>query len=798
MSSKTLRASVIIGGSITSAFRGAMAQSRDGLKKIGEAISDVNRRQRLLGNSIDTFGRMGKNVDGLRAKYTALGRESERLRVHQERLMRTQAAMDRNATRRQAIGGQMQGAMLGFGAVVTAAAIPIRQAVAFETAMLGIAKQVEGARDANGNLTAIYYEMARSIQAMGHELPIATNEIADMVTSASRMGIAREDILGFTRDVAMMATAFDAPAAELADNMGKISKIFHLPIKNVSELGDAINYLDDNAISKGSDIIRVLQGDLAGTASTLGLSAKNAAALASTFLTLGESAERADTAASGMMRQLQIAKMNPKRFQRGTEMIGMTGDELQQGMVKDTQGTILKVLDKIKALPQAQQMEAVTRLFGKDWGSAIAKLAGGVDEYRRQLALANGEAQKGSMSREFQSRMKTTAAQWQVFKNRASEVGVAIGATLLPELNHLMAVVGPMATKFATWAAAHPGVIKGVIGTAVALTGLRVVTLGVRYAWLSLKGPVLAVMNFIARWRAAGAISAMGRFGGVALRVVSAVRWVAMAIGAIGGGPITVAIALLVAGALVVRKYWQPIKAFFMGYIEGFKSAVGPAMAELGKALAPLKPQWEAFVKVVSDVWDWFVELIAPVEMTSAELAKAGAAGRSFGEQVGAVMAKVIGAVTFVVKAFVWMATTANTICTTIRNAFASAWEGIKNIVGPAVDWITKRMQPLLIGMRAMGGLGGSVASMFGGGPVPATQGAAALPTTPSARGRKGPNIPTKVGAPGVAGTTQNNTFNITQQQGESSDALAKRILAEQRRQDAVKSRGSLADRGGG
>ncbi|MDD0928347.1 phage tail tape measure protein, partial [Xylella fastidiosa subsp. multiplex] len=100
---------------------------------------------------------------------------------------------------------------------------------------------------------------------------------------------------------------------------------------------------------------------------------------------------------------------NPKRFQIGVGMLGMTADQLQKGMVTDPQSMILDVLTRIKKLPVEQQMEAVTRLFGKDWGGAIAKLANGVDEYRRQLALANGEAAKGSMSREFKSWQDSTA-----------------------------------------------------------------------------------------------------------------------------------------------------------------------------------------------------------------------------------------------------------------------------------------------------------------------------------------------------------------------------------------------------
>ncbi len=250
---------------------------------------------------------------------------------------------------------------------------PVRAAIAFENAMLGVAKQVEGARDAGGKLTPVYFGMAKQIQRLGRELPMATNDIADMVTAGARMGIVRDELIGFVRDTSKMSTAFEMAPGELADSMGKVAGIFKIPIRAIGELGDAINTLDDSSQATGRDIIRVMQGDLAGAASTMGLSAKNAAALASTFLTLGESAERTGTAAAGMMRQLQIAKMNPKRFQVGVSMLGLTGDQLQKGMIDDPQAMILDVLGRIKKLPVEQQMEAVTRLFGKDWGGAIAE-----------------------------------------------------------------------------------------------------------------------------------------------------------------------------------------------------------------------------------------------------------------------------------------------------------------------------------------------------------------------------------------------------------------------------------------
>jgi phage-related tail protein len=72
MSTKTLKASVIIGGSVSSAFRSAMSTTKSGLKQVGEEISRVEKRQRLLAHSIETFGRMGKSVEGLRREYSGL------------------------------------------------------------------------------------------------------------------------------------------------------------------------------------------------------------------------------------------------------------------------------------------------------------------------------------------------------------------------------------------------------------------------------------------------------------------------------------------------------------------------------------------------------------------------------------------------------------------------------------------------------------------------------------------------------------------------------------------------------
>jgi hypothetical protein len=132
--------------------------------------------------------------------------------------------------------------------------------------------------------------MARQVHQLGREIPLATTEIADMVTAGARMEVPTEQLAAYTCTAAMMAIAFDAVPAHIAEQMGKVGKNFRIPLTDIGALADSINYLDDNAISKGDEIIDVLNR-ISGVVSTVAMSAKDAAALSSTLLTLGERPE---------------------------------------------------------------------------------------------------------------------------------------------------------------------------------------------------------------------------------------------------------------------------------------------------------------------------------------------------------------------------------------------------------------------------------------------------------------------------------------------------------------------------
>ncbi|WP_411019162.1 phage tail tape measure protein, partial [Salmonella sp. s52026] len=91
----------------------------------------------------------------------------------------------------------------GAGATTTAAGValgaPVVAAVksyaSMEDAMKGVAKQVNGLRDDNGNRTKQFYDMQDAIKAASEQLPMENGAIdyAALVEGGARMGVTNQD-----------------------------------------------------------------------------------------------------------------------------------------------------------------------------------------------------------------------------------------------------------------------------------------------------------------------------------------------------------------------------------------------------------------------------------------------------------------------------------------------------------------------------------------------------------------------------------------------------------------------------
>lgn len=566
--------------------------------------------------------RYNQELSKQEARLKRLGEAQRRMNAARASYARSLEVRDRIA----GAGATTTAAGLAMGAPVMAA---VKSYTSMEDAMKGVAKQVNGLRDDNGNRTARFYEMQDAIKAASEQLPMENGAVdfAALVEGGARMNVAnpddswedqKRDLLAFASTAAKAATAFELPADELSESLGKIAQLYKIPTRNIEQLGDALNYLDDNAMSKGADIIDVMQR-LGGVADRLDY--RKAAALGSTFLTLGAAPEVAASAANAMVRELSIATMQSKSFFEGMNLLKLNPEVIEKQMTKDAMGTIQRVLEKVNALPQDKRLSAMTMLFGKEFGDDAAKLANNLPELQRQLKLTAGNDALGSMQKESDINKDSLSAQWLLVKTGAQNTFSSLGETLRQPLMDILYTVKSITGALRRTALLTGNVLKTVAGAPVALlrsglSGLRAVAVMFMNPLAVLRGG-LAAAGTVLRVLASGPLAMLR----VALYAVSGLLGALLS-------PIGLVVTALAGVALVVWKYWQPITAFLGGVVEGFKAAAGP----VSEAFEPLKPVFQWIGDKVQALWGWFTDLLTPVKSTSAELQSAAAMGRRFGE----------------------------------------------------------------------------------------------------------------------------------------------------------------------
>ncbi|WP_449544613.1 phage tail tape measure protein [Lelliottia amnigena] len=537
--------------------------------------------------------RYNQQLSEQEARLKRVGEQQRRMHAVRATYSRSLEVRDRIA----GAGATTTAAGVAMGAPVMAA---VKSYASMEDAMKGVAKQVNGLRDDNGNRTARFYEMQDAIKAASEQLPMENGAVdyAALVEGGARMNVAnpddswadqKRDLLAFASTAAKASTAFELPADELSEGLGKIASLYKVPTRNIEQLGDALNYLDDNAMSKGADIIDVLQR-MGGVADRLDY--RKAAALGSTFLSLGAAPEIAASASNAMVRELSIATMQSKRFFEGMDLLKLNPAEIEKQMTTDAIGTIQRVLEKVNRLPQDKRLSAMTMLFGKEFGDDAAKLANNLPELQRQLRLTSGGDANGSMQKESDINKDSLSAQWLLVKTGAQNAFSSLGETLREPLLSIMNTVKEVTGTFRRWVEENPRLAGGLLKVGAAFAALMVVLGTVMLAVAALLGP-LALMRL--------QFSILGIKGGGAFGLInSAISGAGKSVVWLGrlmmANPILAAVSLIAMGAIYIWQNWETLGPKFRALWDVVSNGVSAAWAAIRQTIS------QKWTEIISDI----------------------------------------------------------------------------------------------------------------------------------------------------------------------------------------------------
>lgn len=569
MSNKKLNAIITIGGEVAGSLRTAIGSTTSQLGKIGSEIQRVKKQQSMLGESIRTFGSMGKNVDNLRARYSGVTDELNRLTRAQEKLNHVEKLRQKNADIRSGSAKVLGGAMAASATMI----VPVKLAIDFESSMADVKKVFSGT-------DAQFKTITNEVLKMSTVLPMAATDIAKIVASGAQSGIAANELTKFAESAVKMGVAFDVSAEEAGQSMAEMRTAFKMSQDEVITLADKINFLGNSTPAAAKGIMEIVQrigplGEVGGFASG------SIAALGATMRGMGVQEEIAATGIKNMMLAL-IAGESATKSQRSAMIdLGLDSEEVAKSMQKDAEGTTLKILELIKALPKEKQGAMLATLFGKESLSAIAPLLtnmGALEENLKKVGDATKYA--GSMNDEYKARAETTANNIILFKNKIAELGISIGSVLLPPLNIFLGKMGAVIDKVSAWSKANPELsstlTKVAVGAVAVVGGIAAVALAVT----TVIGPIaLAISSFSVLGSSAGTSI------GLLTKMITPIKMIGTAFSVVGkamlANPMVLAIVAIVAvvagAAYLIYKNWEPIKGFFSNLWSGVKDTFSSA-----------------------------------------------------------------------------------------------------------------------------------------------------------------------------------------------------------------------------
>ncbi|MBY4768511.1 phage tail tape measure protein [Burkholderia ambifaria] len=225
---------------------------------------------------------------------------------------------------------------------------------------------------------------------------------------------------------------------------------------------------------------------------------------------------------------------------------------------------------------------------------------------------------------------KQTEGKELIALEKVRNLRTVIGEQVLPVYNRALELTTSVLERLLGFAKEYPNFTRAVAIGAAGLGVLLAVLGTLTIALAGVLGP-LAIVRF--------SMSVLGIQGGVLVRALGAVARSLLLVGRVALlNPIGLVIAGIALAALLIVKYWEPIKAFFAGFWQGLTDGLKPlaplvsrAFAILGAAFAPLKPLFDWLAGALKGVWDWLARLLAPVDASKKSLDAATGAGRAFG-----------------------------------------------------------------------------------------------------------------------------------------------------------------------
>lgn len=626
---ESLRKAYLKSNNVTAEFK---EQIKNAEKHVEKLNKQKERQKHIFQAARSELEKESIKLEGYKKKLKEVNDELEKQEKLKKDLSKAQAISDLGSKFSQKGSEQIKTGL----ATGAALALPVKFYMDVEESQADLRKIL-------GKEAEKYYDKLAEISKNS---PLSQIEVNQIAGSLAQSGIKGEDIVAYTDMAGKMKVAFDISTDEAGTFLAKTKEQLNLSKDELFSYMDTLNMLSNNYSVTAAQLADV-SARTGGFAKSINLSKESNMAFATSLISANVSAEQTSTVLGKLYSELSQGA-NTKNKAAALEYLGFDPRTINKEMAENAEGTILKVLERIKNSDVAEKSALISDIFGSDKSviNGLSVLSENLDGVKEKLDKAKQAVSENErVNGEYEDRINTLSNQLKMFRNNAFNALADIGKSIAPELKETLNTFKEFAGKIANFIKENPKLVAFIVKM---VAGFAAMNLGMGVANKILLGPFAKGVGWLYKFGAfkskGGLLFALKRMFPLASKLfgtftkfgtflggkfISVLKLVGTALKvAFTANPIGLLIAAIVAVIAIfivlykkvewfrdgVNKIFEGLKLYFGGIwdiIKGiFTGNFDLIKQGFQKMVDGLKKIWEGFTGILSNTWKkvkgWF------------------------------------------------------------------------------------------------------------------------------------------------------------------------------------------------
>ncbi|HBB2496709.1 phage tail tape measure protein [Escherichia coli] len=619
-----------------------MQQLSTRLERLNESRTREIQKMRELGGELKRHGISLTGSDNtIQQAIRRTEQYNNQLERERQALARVTRARERYSRAQETAGKLKTGGALAIGAAAAggyAAGRFLQPAIGFGKEMSRV--QALTRIDQNSPQFKALREQALKL---GSETQFTAGDAASGQAFLAMAGFTPQAIQAALPGVLSMATAGGMDLGETADIGSNILTQFGLSADQMDRVGDTLT----GAFTRTNTDLRALgetmkyAGPVAGK---LGISLEQAAAMAGVLANMGI---RGSDAGTAMRASLARLASPPKAAAEALKELGVAVSDAN-GKMRPMEDVLADLYKATRKYGEVDRVSFFKDIAGEEAFTSFMALVdaagdGSLPKLRKELEGARGEAERTAkvMANNLDGDLKSLSSAWEGLRIRIADL---IDGPLRSVTQWLTRVV----SKVTALAQAHPALTRQLLIAGGALLAMTATVGSLSLAIGVLAGPLAKLrLGFSLLTGSMNAVRVLPALWGM---VTGSVSLLGGAIGALFS-PVGLIAAAFVAAAVLIWKYWEPIKAFYAGVFSGIMERLTP----LRETFERFGPVFDAIGSGISQAFNWFKSLLSPMESSKETLDKCTSAGEIFGNVLGGALQLVLTPAKMLLDTLAWI-----------------------------------------------------------------------------------------------------------------------------------------------